>query len=269
MVAEQRLQKILALAGFGSRRNCEALIASGRVSVNGSAEVAPGTKADLERDDVRVDGRPVKEQSFAYYMLNKPAGCVTTMRDDRPGRGVVSQYTEALPVRVYPVGRLDMDTEGLLLLTNDGALAQRVLHPSFGVMKTYEAVVRERPGEMALEQLRNGVALHDGVTAPAEARIAGARTVSVPVKKKRPGGPLEVLVKGCVVEIRIHEGKKRIVRRMLKQVGHPVLALRRTAIGALKLGKLESGRTRELSRTEIEKVFQEIKGADVHKSNER
>ena len=253
-MAEERIQKILARAGLGSRRACEDIIAAGRVSVNGLVVTEPGSRADADTDDVRVDGKPVQLQERAYYMLNKPAGCLTTVKDDRPGRDTVMRFVAHLPVRVFPVGRLDKDTRGLLLFTNHGELAQRVLHPSHGVIKTYEAVVRDRPGHAAVEQLQHGVTLGDGPTAPAEVILAGTRTVSAPCRPSRTG-PVEKLVLGHVLILRIHEGRKRIVRRMLKKVGHPVLALRRTAIGRLELGELPEGELRPLARHELDLLF--------------
>ena len=253
-MAQERLQKILARAGLGSRRKCEEMIAAGRVSVNGDTVSEPGAKADPERDDVRVDGRAVASEPRVYYMLHKPAGCLTTAGGDARGRDTVMQYMAHVPERVFPVGRLDYDTEGLLLFTNDGAFAQKVIHPSHETVKTYEAVVRGRPTPPAMDMLRRGVVLDDGPTRPAAARIIGERTVSAPVKQKGDG-PVEELVRGAVVELRVHEGRKRMVKRMLRKVGHPVLALRRTAIGSLHLGGLDPGRARTLDAGERELVF--------------
>ena len=255
-MTNERLQKILARAGLGSRRRCEELIAAGQVTLNGEVVTTPGTQADEECDVVCVDGEPLKKQASQYYMLNKPAGCLTTVRPDPWGRDTVMLYVSHLPVRVFPVGRLDFDTQGLLLFTNDGAFAQRVIHPRHEVIKTYEAVVLGDPTADTLEWLRTGVELGDGPTAPAKVKILGKRTVSIPVNPgKRRGGPVAELRKGTVLQIRIHEGRKRIVRRMLKKVGHPVVALRRTAIGTLGMGKLEPGKVRPLNERERERVF--------------
>lgn len=253
-MAEERLQKILARAGLGSRRKCEDLIAAGRVTVNGVAVTEPGCRADMDTDAVCVDGAPVRRETRMYLMLNKPAGCLTTAGGDPEGRGTVMQFVTHVPGRVFPVGRLDYDTEGLLLFTNDGEFAQKVIHPSHETIKTYEAVVRGRPSPQAMDMLRRGVMLDDGPTRPAAARITGERTVSAPVKRR--GGPVEELVRGAVVELRVHEGRKRMVKRMLRKVGHPVLALRRTAIGKLHIGNLPLGQTRILDESERALIFE-------------
>lgn len=253
-MAEERLQKILARAGLGSRRKCEDLIAEGRVTVNGEAVTEPGVRADAARDAVCVDGAPVGREPRMYLMLNKPAGCLTTAGEDPDGRGTVMQFVAHVQARVFPVGRLDYDTEGLLLFTNDGEFAQKVIHPSHETVKTYEAVVRGRPSPQTMDQLRRGVLLDDGPTRPAAARITGERTVSAAVKRR--GGPVEELVKGAVVELRIHEGRKRMVRRMLRKVGHPVLALRRTAIGGLGLGDLPPAQIRLLDESDLALIFE-------------
>ena len=254
-MAEERLQKILARAGLGSRRKCEEIIAAGRVTVNGAVTTEPGVRADSTRDQVCVDGRTVGEEAHAYYMLNKPGDCLTTAGIDPDGRATVMQFVAHLPERLFPVGRLDYDTEGLLLFTNDGVFAQKIIHPSHETVKIYEAVVRGRPAPPAMDQLRRGVILDDGPTRPAAVRILGDRTVSVPGTRKQ--GPVEQLVKGAVVEIRIHEGRKRMVKRMLRKVGHPVLSLRRTAIGRLGLGDLPMGRVRALTPDDMLRVFLE------------
>src|SRR6476469_731167 len=202
-----RLQKVLAERGVGSRRHCEELIAAGRVVVNGSVAVL-GRRVDPERDEVVVDGVPIGVRpDLVYYLLNKPAGVVTTASDPQ-GRPTVVDMVPAEP-RVFSVGRLDTDTEGLLVLTNDGELTHRLTHPSFGVEKEYLAHVEGSPSRGALRALREGVELDDGMTAPAKAS----------------------LVEANVVRITIHEGRNRQVRRMLEAVGHPVVRLIRTRIG--------------------------------------
>lgn len=250
------MQKILARAGLGARRRCEEMIAAGRVSVNGAVVTEPGTKADIDRDEVLLDGRALPSQAPAYYMLNKPSGCLTTVQDDTRGRDTVMIYVRHVTEKVFPVGRLDYDTEGLLIFTNDGEFANRVMHPGHGVLKTYEAVVEHRPTHAQLERLRKGLLLDDGPTAPAQVTILGSRTASQPVPKK-PRGPVAKLVMGTVLEIRIGEGRKRIVRRMLHAVGHPVLALRRTAVGSLGIGDLPTGQARPLSPEDIELIFKQ------------
>jgi 23S rRNA pseudouridine2605 synthase len=219
----ERLQKVLAATGWGSRRACEDLIAAGRVRVNGDvAEL--GRRVDPQHDLIEVDGAPVGvKPGLVYYLLNKPRGIVTTAKDTH-GRPTVVELVPDEP-RVFPVGRLDVDTEGLLLLTNDGELAHRVSHPSHGVDKEYLAHVRGRVSAGELKQLREGIELDDGITAPAEA------------SQPSPG----------VVKITIHEGRNRQVRRMCDAIGHPVLRLVRTRIGPISDRSLRPGDWRELS----------------------
>ena len=224
----ERLQKVLARAGFGSRRICDALIEDGRVEVNGAPAV-PGQRVDVAHDRVAVDGTPVGVlPDLVYYLLNKPAGVVTTA-DDPEGRPKVVDLVPSEP-RVFPVGRLDVATEGLLVLTNDGELAQRLAHPSHGVEKEYLADVEGTPGRAALARLRRGVTLDDGIrTAPARAALLGPGTVRIVV----------------------HEGRYRQVRRMLEAVGHPVRRLVRTRIGPLSDRRLRPGAWRELTPAEV------------------
>lgn len=222
----ERLQKILARAGYGSRRVCEELIDSGRVFVNGSRAIL-GTRANAETDLITVDGAPVAAAShLVYYLLQKPAKVVTTMYDPE-GRKTVADFVPSEP-RVFPVGRLDYDSEGLLLLTNDGELTHRLTHPSFGVEKEYLVAVEGKPNASALSQLRNGVALEDGKTSPARIGVLGE-------------GQLRIT---------IHEGRNRQVRRMCEAVGHPVKQLVRTRIGPLTDARLNPGEWRELSLAE-------------------
>jgi len=223
----ERLQKVLARAGLGSRRVCEELIADERVTVDG--EVAwLGRRVDPATARVEVDGVPIGVRpDLVHYLLNKPAGVVTTA-DDPQGRAIVVDLVPSEP-RVFPVGRLDRDTEGLLLLTNDGDLAHRLTHPSFGVEKEYLAEVEGRPGRGALRRLRQGVDLDDGPTAPA--------TVGV--------------VSPSVLRIVIHEGRNRQVRRMGEAVGHPVRRLVRTRIGPITDPHLAPGSWRSLTVDEV------------------
>ena len=220
-----RLNRYLASTGVGSRRAADEVIRAGRVTVNGEAAQLGTLVSD--DDDVRVDGRPVQVQATMVVLLHKPAG-VVTMASDPQGRRTVVDLVQ-VPVRLFPVGRLDRDTTGLLLLTNDGALADRLMHPRHGVRKTYVARVAADPGKPVLERLRRGVELDDGPTAPAEVRLAG------------PGR----------VEITIHEGRNRQVRRMLAAVGHPARGLHRSAYGGLDLGDLAPGEWRELTDAEV------------------
>jgi 23S rRNA pseudouridine2605 synthase len=221
-----RLNRYLASTGVGSRRAADEVIRAGRVTVNGvPAEV--GTVV-FDDDDVRVDGRPVAVQATTVVLLHKPAGVVTTVRDPQ-GRPTVLDFVPA-GVRLFPVGRLDRETTGALLLTNDGDLADRLLHPRHGVRKTYVARVEGDPQPEALARLRRGVQLDDGATAPADVRRVG------------PGR----------VEVTIHEGRNRQVRRMLAAVGHPVRALHRSRYAGLELGSLRPGEWRTLDDSEVD-----------------
>ncbi len=231
----ERLQKVLARAGFGSRRVCEALIEEGRVEVNG-AVAGLGRRVDAEHDRVAVDGVPLPVRpGLVYYLLNKPARVVTTAHDPE-GRPTVVDLVPAEP-RVFPVGRLDWDTEGVLLLTNDGDLAHGLTHPSRGVPKTYLAEVAGVPGRAALRQLREGVDLEDGRTAPARARVTQA------------------MPHGAALELVIHEGRNRQVRRMCEAVGHPVRRLVRTRFGPLQVHRLAPGQWRPLTPAEIRSLY--------------
>jgi 23S rRNA pseudouridine2605 synthase len=227
-----RLAKYLAHAGVASRRAAEAMIRDGRVTVAGEIVLDPALDVD-ERSVVAADGRKLDgPERHVVYALNKPLGVVSTARDTH-GRPTVVGLVPHEPLRLYPVGRLDADSSGLILLTNDGALAQRLTHPSFEVPKTYRVRVGGGPvGESALAKLRAGVRLEDGMTAPAQVRRVGQ-------------GALEVT---------IHEGRNRQVRRMCEAVGHPVLALERIAFGRLKLGELASGASRRLSEAELARL---------------
>jgi 23S rRNA pseudouridine2605 synthase len=220
-----RLNAWLARAGVASRRGADALIKAGRVTVNGE----PGQLNTFveEGDDVCLDGAPLSKQPLAYVLLHKPAGVVTTARDPQR-RPTVVELVPAEP-RVVPVGRLDADTTGALLLTNDGPLAHRLAHPRYGVPKVYVAQVEGDPDDEALRRLREGVELEDGRTAPAQARRLG------------PGR----------VELTLHEGRKHQVKRMLAAVGHPVTRLHRSGYAGLTLEGLEPGRWRELTRDEV------------------
>ena len=223
----ERLQKVLARAGFGSRRVCEDLIDDGRVTIDGTVAVL-GARVRVEDQEVAVDGTPIGvAPGLVHYLLNKPAGVVTTASDTH-GRPTVLDTVPAEP-RVHPVGRLDMDTEGLLLLTNDGVLTHRLTHPSFGVEKEYVAEVEGRPGRGTLRRLREGVELDDGMTAPAK------------VSELQPG----------VLRLTIHEGRNRQVRRMCEAVGHPVVRLVRTRIGPLRDPQLAPGEWRVLTQDEV------------------
>lgn len=227
-----RLQKALAHAGVASRRACENLITSGRVSVNGRVQRELGSRIALT-DEVRVDGVVVQlDESKRYFVLNKPRGVVSTMRDEQ-GRRDLREFTDRFTERLYNVGRLDADTSGLLVLTNDGDLAHRLAHPKFGVQKTYVAKVEGKVSPRTIQQLRLGVDLEDGrIRADAAKVLPGATS------------------RHSLVEITLHSGKNRIVRRMLAAVGHPVDELVRRQFGPLHLGSLRVGELRELSPAE-------------------
>ncbi len=225
----ERLQKVLADAGVASRRRSADIIREGRVEVDGVVVREPGAGVDPARAEVRVDGKPIAvDDRKVYLLLNKPAGYLSTTRDPQ-GRPTVLDLVPSAGRRLFPVGRLDFGTEGLLLLTNDGDAAYALTHPRFEVPKTYVARVEGVPGERELEALRRGVRLGDVVTAPAKVRVARSDGIS------------------AVLEVEIHEGRKREVRYMLEAVGHPVVHLRRTRLGRLVLGGLPSGAWRHLS----------------------
>jgi 23S rRNA pseudouridine2605 synthase len=223
----ERLQKVLARAGIASRRVCEEFIAEGRVKVNGEVAVL-GRRVDTGADRVELDGVVIGvAPDLVHYLLNKPAGVVTTASDPQ-GRPTVIELVPDEP-RVFPVGRLDADTEGLLILTNDGSLAQLLAHPSHGVEKEYLAEVRGRPSAGALRRLRDGVELEDGVTAPAKVSLVGPN----------------------LLRLVIHEGRNRQVRRMCEEVGHPIVRLVRSRIGPLSDRRLRPGHWRALTQGEV------------------
>ncbi|WP_022899109.1 pseudouridine synthase [Humibacter albus] len=233
----ERLQKVMAAAGVASRRVSEQLIVEGRVRVNGDVVRELGSRIDPETDQLEVDGSAVQlDSSKRYVMLNKPTGVVSTMRDDR-GRPDLRQFTQRYDERLFNVGRLDADTSGLLLLTNDGESANVLAHPSFGVTKTYIATVRGSVAPATLTKLTRGIELEDGPIAADKARLVQASAGQ------------------SIVEVTLHSGRNRIVRRMLDAVGHPVTALVRRQFGPLRLGTLKSGATRELTKIELGQVL--------------
>jgi 23S rRNA pseudouridine2605 synthase len=239
-VAGERLQKVLAAAGVGSRRACEDLIAAGRVAVDGEVVRTQGRRVDPRSAVIHVDGsRIVLDDNLTYLVLNKPRGVLSTMSDEK-GRPSVADYLKGRETRVFHVGRLDADSEGLLLLTNDGELAHRLTHPSFGVEKTYLAEV---PGPIrgdVKKRLMAGVELEDGLVKVDKFRVVD----------NLPGKVL--------VEVVLHEGRKHVVRRLLDEVGHPVSRLVRTAMGPVQLGALKPGGLRRLSRPEISSLYDAV-----------
>ncbi|MBE7013312.1 MAG: rRNA pseudouridine synthase [Ruminococcaceae bacterium] len=232
---KMRLQKYLALCGVASRRAAEKLIVDGRIAVNGVVVTELGTKVS-SGDKVTFDGKPVSGgESKIYIALNKPTGVLSSASDDRGRRTVVDLVSGDFPdgVRLYPVGRLDYDTEGLIFLTNDGDFTYKVTHPKHSINKTYEAVINGRLTEDEIVSLCRGVDIGDFVTSPAVADI---------IREEKDKS---------VVQITIHEGKNRQVRKMFEAVGHRVLKLKRISVGNVKLGNLKSGKWRELSEREI------------------
>lgn len=237
-MVEERLQKTLARAGVASRRAAEQLIIAGRVRVNDAVIKALGTKVNPEKDEVRVDGRRVQvtspqAQEKVYFLLNKPPAVLTTTKDDRGRRTVMDLVVGASLARIYPVGRLDYDAEGALLLTNDGELANLLTHPRYHVPKTYMAKVKGVPAEDKLDKLRRGIYLEDGATKPAH---------------------IEVVQKAKVntwVEITVTEGRNRLIKRMFWRIQHPVLKLVRTRFGSLTTDGLRPGDYRSLSSKEL------------------
>lgn len=236
----QRLQKILAAAGLGSRRACEALIGAGRVSVNGR-RASLGESADPERDEIELDGTPIQREAFEYWVVNKPPGVLSTVRDMR-GRSTVLDLVPDRSARVYPVGRLDQDSEGLLLLTNDGELTHRMLHPSFGAEREYRVTARGPISDAVLARLAAGVELDDGPTAPAQVAAASFDRVS----------------KKTDFNLTLIEGKKRQIRRAMRELGHPVIRLVRVRMGPLRLGDLARGDSRPVTARERRALLEQV-----------
>ena len=234
-MAVERLQRALARAGFGSRRASEALIVAGKVTVNGEVAVL-GDRVDPAKDEVRVSGRRISvDPDLRYFALHKPKGVTTTMRDPHAGRDLRGLLPEG--PRLFPVGRLDRDTEGLLLLTNDGDLAHRLAHPRHGVEKEYLAQVDGSPNPRHFTKLKRGVKLEDGTARAVDAWFAG---------RSRGRGAVRVV---------LTEGRKREVRRMLEAVGLPVVRLVRTRVGPVRLGRMREGELRELSTDEVRDLY--------------
>ncbi|MFJ5263078.1 pseudouridine synthase [Streptomyces sp. NPDC088387] len=235
----ERLQKVLARAGYGSRRSCEELIEQARVEVNGEIVLEQGKRVDPEKDEVKVDGLTVATQSYQFFSLNKPAGVVSTMEDPE-GRQCLGDYVTNRETRLFHVGRLDTETEGVILLTNHGELAHRLTHPKYGVKKTYLAhIVGPIPRDLG-KKLKDGIQLEDGYARADHFRV------------------VEQTGKNYLVEVTLHEGRKHIVRRMLAEAGFPVDKLVRVAFGPITLGDQKSGWLRRLSNTEVGMLMQEV-----------
>jgi 23S rRNA pseudouridine2605 synthase len=227
---EERLQKVLAKAGVGSRRRAESFIASGRVTVNGQVVRELGVRVDPERDRIVVDGTPIEREFLEYWVLHKPLGVISTVED--PWGRPIARSLVPTEARVYPVGRLDADSSGLLLFTNDGELAYRLTHPRFGHEKEYRVLVDRRPDAATLRKLRRGILLDGAMTAEAEVDVVSESEDQVWLKMV------------------LHEGRKRQIRQMLDRVGHPVRALTRVRIGPVRLGDLPTGEARRLTPAE-------------------
>jgi 23S rRNA pseudouridine2605 synthase len=237
MMPEIRLQKFLAQCGIASRRKAEQLIADGKVAVDGKIVKEMGVRVTPETSTITCWGKiVVQEERLVYFLLNKPKGYVTTVSDPQ-GRPVVTSLLNNMGLRLFPVGRLDLDTEGALILTNDGQFAQKVQHPSHETNKTYEALVKGIPKREMIMKLEKGVTLEGKMTYPAN--------ISTISKKGR----------NTIYKIIIHEDRKRQVRKMFDHIGHPVLNLKRTAYGQLKLGTLGNGKYRQLNSSELKKIF--------------
>ncbi|WNQ09327.1 pseudouridine synthase [Paenibacillus aurantius] len=233
----ERLQKVLAQAGLASRRKCEEYITQGRVEVNGEQIRTLGAKVDPVSDVIKVDGRLINRQNKIYLVLNKPKGVITSAKDPE-GRKVVTDFLPGVKERVYPIGRLDYDTEGLLLLTNDGDFANLLTHPKHHVPRTYRATVKGTPHGTLLERLQKGIMLEDGMTAPAEVDYHDVN----PEKNE------------SVITITIYEGRNRQVRRMFEAIHFPVIKLKRIKFGPLLLSGLPRGKFRPLTTEEIEEL---------------
>ncbi|MFF8377366.1 pseudouridine synthase [Streptomyces sp. NPDC015661] len=235
----ERLQKVLARAGMGSRRACEELIEQARVEVNGEIVLEQGMRVDPEKDEIKVDGLTVATQSYLFFALNKPSGVVSTM-EDPDGRQCLGDYVTNRETRLFHVGRLDTETEGIILLTNHGELAHRLTHPKYGVKKTYlAAITGPLPREVG-RRLKDGIQLEDGYARADHFRV------------------VEQTGKNYLVEVTLHEGRKHIVRRMLAEAGFPVEKLVRTAFGPIALGDQKSGWLRRLTNTEVGMLMKEV-----------
>ncbi|MGX2998035.1 pseudouridine synthase [Streptomyces sp. JNUCC 64] len=235
----ERLQKVLARAGYGSRRACEELIEDARVEVNGEIVMEQGLRVDPAKDEIKVDGLTVATQAYQFFSLNKPAGVVSTM-EDPDGRQCLGDYVTNRETRLFHVGRLDTETEGVILLTNHGELANRLAHPRYGVKKTYLAhIVGPIPRDLG-KRLKDGIQLEDGYARADHFRV------------------VEQTGKNYLVEVTLHEGRKHIVRRMLAEAGFPVDKLVRVAFGPITLGDQKSGWLRRLSNTEVGMLMNEV-----------
>jgi pseudouridine synthase len=244
---KERIQKIIARAGIASRRAAEKMVLEGRIAINGVQVTQMGVMADPERDDIRVDGHLISvETGKIYLLLNKPRGYVTTL-DDPQGRPIVTDLLAGIQERVFPVGRLDYDSEGLLLLTNDGELAQRLQHPRYGTTKTYRVKAEGHLSRREMRALSEGVALEDGLFRP----------LSAALERKSP--------KSCWIVLTLAEGRNRVIRRAFAAIGHPVLRLVRVALSDVLLGDLKPGAYRHLTGKEVSRLIQVSKQMEFQK----
>lgn len=264
-MASERLQKIIAAAGIASRRHAEQMIQQGRVSVNGQVVSELGSKADPENDHIRVDGKLLQgAQRHVYLMVNKPKGYVTTVTDPE-GRPTIMELVRKAKARVYPVGRLDYNSEGLLLLTNDGPLVERLTHASSHVPKTYLVKVSGQPKAEAIEQLRRGVVLPPVRNAHLLSSKTGERRMGQPRRAEKPvkTAPAQIRLfreaENPWYEVTLIEGRNRQIRRMFEQVGHHVEKIRRVKYGPLELD-VEPGKYRELTAREVERLRAAVRG---------
>lgn len=238
---KERLQKIIAMAGISSRRAAEKLILEGRVSVNGKTVRQLGVRADPQRDEIRVNGKLISfENNKVYVVMHKPRGYVTTMRDPQ-NRPVVTDLLNDIPERVYPVGRLDYDSEGLLILTNDGQFAHRIQHPRFGLPKTYHVKIEGHLARREIQSLLKGIQLPDGMFCPRDLRV------------------FKVNVKSSWLSLTITEGRNRVIKRAFESIGHSVRRLIRISIGTIHLGNLKAGMYRHLTKKEIQSIIESSK----------
>src|SRR4051812_16627459 len=234
----ERLQRVLAAAGVASRRKAEDLIRSGRVTVDGKVVTQLGTKVDPAKVSVRVDGRLIKRRPFRYVLVNKPSGLITTTSDER-GRRTVMELVSG-PERLFPVGRLDRKTEGLLLFTNDGNVANRVMHPRYGLAKEYEILTPQKPSDIAMQNVRTGTAIDGKIVVPEEFRLMRETT------------------DGVLLSIVVHEGLNKVVRRIMEAAEIPVTRLRRVRIAPLSLAGIPRGAHREMTEGELQSLLQAL-----------